>query len=195
VAPHATGIESLGTYVAAHRHELRRLEAHLADIRDGKRRGPHARYGWPTAEQTMLAHVDALRAWIAVVDPPDRWVEALVKEVDPAHWERRLNARRRDFVIRRRATAEWLAARPTRAKKRRKSAERRAVLAQHATAPIRRDEIYARDGGRCWICGGPVPQDDFHLDHVVPPPRGVHGPENVRVAHPVCNVRRGTKEL
>lgn len=58
--------------------------------------------------------------------------------------------------------------------------------------PISRRDIYDRDGGRCHICGKHVPLTAFHLDHLIPLSRGgEHVLENVRVAHPFCNLSRG----
>lgn len=60
------------------------------------------------------------------------------------------------------------------------------------TEKIDRLQIYERDGGKCHICGGTVSRTKFHLDHLIPV---VHGGgyvrENLRVAHPACNIGRG----
>jgi 5-methylcytosine-specific restriction endonuclease McrA len=74
------------------------------------------------------------------------------------------------------------------ARTRRKRALRRGGSAQ----PYDRRTIYQRDGGRCHICGETVDPDRFHLDHLVPiADGGADAPENVAVAHPRCNLRRG----
>jgi 5-methylcytosine-specific restriction endonuclease McrA len=54
--------------------------------------------------------------------------------------------------------------------------------------------VFVRDEGRCGICGDPVDLNDWHLDHVRPLSKGgKHLYENVQVAHPVCNRRKGAK--
>ena len=60
--------------------------------------------------------------------------------------------------------------------------------------PIDREEIFARDDWRCWICGAPVLRKDASLDHVTPIAHGgADEPENVRLAHMLCNSRRGAR--
>ena len=55
-----------------------------------------------------------------------------------------------------------------------------------------RQRIFERDGWICWICGEVVEPEDATLDHVVPVSLGgAHTPTNVRLAHGVCNSRRG----
>ena len=55
----------------------------------------------------------------------------------------------------------------------------------------RREEIYARDGGRCGICGTRVPFNRMTLDHIVPRSKGgKNTPENLRLAHMMCNSAR-----
>jgi hypothetical protein len=69
-------------------------------------------------------------------------------------------------------------------------------------APVFRSEIYERDGWRCQICGrmvkrGVAVPDPLAptLDHVVPLARGgTHEPANVRLAHFLCNSRRGAAD-
>jgi hypothetical protein len=55
-----------------------------------------------------------------------------------------------------------------------------------------RNAVVERDGYRCHICTEAVDPDDIHIDHVIPFVKG--GPttlENLRVAHSVCNLRKG----
>lgn len=63
--------------------------------------------------------------------------------------------------------------------------------------------MFARDGGLCWICGKPAgraangndPRWRVTLDHVVPVSKGgrfTFG--NLRVAHKLCNMRRGNSD-
>jgi 5-methylcytosine-specific restriction endonuclease McrA len=75
-----------------------------------------------------------------------------------------------------------------RAPKRRR-AER---LKQARRAPIDREAIFERDGWLCGICGELVEADDATLDHIVPISLGgADEPSNVRLAHSLCNSRRG----
>jgi hypothetical protein len=64
----------------------------------------------------------------------------------------------------------------------------------------RRQEIYERDGGKCYSCQSAVAVDDFELDHLVPVSRlGTSEPSNLAVACRFCNRSRGatigTKQL
>lgn len=68
-------------------------------------------------------------------------------------------------------------------------------------APVYRAEVYRRDGWRCQICGRkvrrvPVPYPlSPTIDHIVPLALGgTHEPANVRLAHFICNSRRGASE-
>jgi len=73
-------------------------------------------------------------------------------------------------------------------------AKRRARQLGAVHEPYDRDRIYERDEGRCHICGGPVPQDAFHIDHIVPLSRGgADTPTNVAVAHSTCNHRKAAR--
>lgn len=74
---------------------------------------------------------------------------------------------------------------------------RRARIAGAATSiPVVRRLIIARDASTCWICERVVPEDEIHLDHVVPLSRGgLHDPENVRVACASCNMWKGARIL
>lgn len=61
--------------------------------------------------------------------------------------------------------------------------------------PVRRHEIYERDGYRCQLCNKPVKRDAVvpHpkapvLDHIIPLGKnGTHEPANVQLAHFMCN--------
>lgn len=64
------------------------------------------------------------------------------------------------------------------------------------TVRIDRQAIYQRDQGICYLCGQTVDPTDFHLDHRVPIARGgTDTPDNVRVAHPRCNLRKAARLL
>src|SRR5690348_6923173 len=62
--------------------------------------------------------------------------------------------------------------------------------------PINRLSFLARDRGICHICSEEVNPLDYHLDHVVPLAKGgSHTYDNLKIAHPVCNLRKGAKLL
>jgi 5-methylcytosine-specific restriction endonuclease McrA len=54
--------------------------------------------------------------------------------------------------------------------------------------------VWARDNGKCHICGKRADPDDWHLDHLVPVSLGGdHSYANVAVSHPLCNMRKGNR--
>ena len=57
---------------------------------------------------------------------------------------------------------------------------------------VDRNTIFARDEGRCGICGGLVDPCNWHLDHITPLAcGGTHTADNVQVSHPTCNLVKG----
>jgi len=71
---------------------------------------------------------------------------------------------------------------------------RRARLRSQFVAPVDAAVIYARDRGRCHLCGKKVRQADASMDHIIPISLGgIHAPSNVRLAHLKCNLRRNTR--
>jgi 5-methylcytosine-specific restriction endonuclease McrA len=60
--------------------------------------------------------------------------------------------------------------------------------------PATREYVYNRDGGICGLCGEPADPNHWDADHVVPRSQG-GAPEldNFRVAHPLCNKKRGNE--
>lgn len=57
-----------------------------------------------------------------------------------------------------------------------------------------REYVIQRDGLICALCGGEVPPDDVHVDHVVPLSLGgPTAPENLQVAHSRCNILKGAR--
>jgi hypothetical protein len=93
---------------------------------------------------------------------------------------------------------DWGRRNPTRARD--YAAKRRARA--HAAGRIERIDVLVlaeRDGWTCWLCEQPVdpsltyPDHGYRsVDHVIPLGRGgAHTYENVRLAHWICNVRRG----
>ena len=83
------------------------------------------------------------------------------------------------------------------AKHRRRARERNAFVAK-----VSRAKIYARDRWRCGICDRLVAQNRVAphplsptIDHIIPLSKGgSHEPSNVRLAHFICNSRRGDRE-
>jgi hypothetical protein len=57
-----------------------------------------------------------------------------------------------------------------------------------------RQLVIERDGYTCGLCGLDVAPDDVHIDHVLPRSRGGSDhPDNLQVAHSLCNVRKGNR--
>ena len=74
------------------------------------------------------------------------------------------------------------------------NARRRASRYTDVIEDVSRDEIAERDNHLCHICGGWVSAHDMTLDHVVPLVRGgVHTKDNIKLAHKVCNSRKGAR--
>lgn len=81
---------------------------------------------------------------------------------------------------------------------------RRALKKAAATgAPVIREEIAARDGYRCGLCGKRVDMSkpwphplSPSLDHIVPLTcGGAHDPSNVQLAHLRCNTAKGNRAV
>ena len=69
--------------------------------------------------------------------------------------------------------------------------KRRAQKLNQFIEDIDRQTVYQMHGGMCGICEQFVPEDDFHVDHVIPLARGgMHGYVNVQPAHPKCNIEK-----
>ena len=63
----------------------------------------------------------------------------------------------------------------------------------------RRASKLKQDAHVCWLCGQPIDPElkaphpySFSADHVVPLARGGHMLGELRPAHRICNMRRGT---
>jgi len=58
------------------------------------------------------------------------------------------------------------------------------------------EHILERDGHYCYICCSSIHPSKISFDHVIPIIRGgTHSEDNIRVAHIVCNSRKGTRLL
>lgn len=56
------------------------------------------------------------------------------------------------------------------------------------------EDVLARDGHQCWICGKRVKPEDLSFDHAVPLSKGgEHSVRNLRVAHQFCNYSKHDK--
>lgn len=74
-------------------------------------------------------------------------------------------------------------------------ARRRARKLQNSWEPIDPQRVFDRDGGICHLCRTAV-EVAPSLDHLVPLSLGgSHTYDNVALAHTLCNVRRGVREL
>jgi len=78
--------------------------------------------------------------------------------------------------------------------RREQARRRRERILDSLVSLIDRGAIYRRDRGRCWICGRLVPRKKMTLDHVVALIKGgEHVPDNLRVAHRICNLLKGPR--
>ena len=76
----------------------------------------------------------------------------------------------------------------------RKTQKRRARKLGVEFETVNRQRVFERDAGVCGICSLPVDPKNFHLDHVVPLSRGGgHTYLNLQVAHPRCNLEKGSR--
>jgi 5-methylcytosine-specific restriction endonuclease McrA len=61
---------------------------------------------------------------------------------------------------------------------------------------VNRRRIIARDNSTCYLCGRKVGYTEVVIDHVIPLSRGgSHSEENMKVACPGCNSRKGMRLL
>jgi 5-methylcytosine-specific restriction endonuclease McrA len=62
------------------------------------------------------------------------------------------------------------------------------------TNVARRQHIFTRDIGICYLCSQPVDPKNFHIDHLIPVAmNGTNDESNLAVTHPYCNRSRGTR--
>ena len=75
------------------------------------------------------------------------------------------------------------------------SATRRALTKAALVELVDPRVVWERDGGICQLCHQSV-EGTWHLDHVIPLSRGgEHSYKNVQVAHPLCNLKKGSTVL
>lgn len=71
---------------------------------------------------------------------------------------------------------------------------RRARIRKNRVEKVDYSAIWERDQGICHICGGPVESSDVHYDHVIALVNGgAHSMDNIKVAHSLCNMRKGAR--
>lgn len=130
---------------------------------------------------------------------------AAARRLDPAERRRRRRARKR--AARRPSGYAFVALPPElktarrRARHADRKARRRARLRAAHVEPVRRAEIFARDGYRCLLCGDSLVMVETvphplapTIDHVIPlAAGGRHAPDNVQAAHFLCNSRKRDK--
>lgn len=76
------------------------------------------------------------------------------------------------------------------------NARRRASFYTETIEGVSRDVVAERDNHTCHICGEWVSAHEMSLDHVVPLARGgEHTYSNIKLAHKVCNSRKGSRLL
>jgi hypothetical protein len=74
------------------------------------------------------------------------------------------------------------------------SRRRRARVRGQFVETIDMRVLFERDGGRCGICGKKVEKAVASVDHILPISKGgLHSYANVRLAHQLCNYRRGNR--
>lgn len=57
-----------------------------------------------------------------------------------------------------------------------------------------RDLVFARDNGRCCVCGLPVPREKMTIEHKIALANGgTNEPENLGPAHGRCNSSKGAR--
>ncbi len=147
--------------------------------------GP-TRYGCPTC------HAESNRQWKVtnrdLVNKRARIARGERYKKDPAMRDRHIKQ-----------AAQWRKDNPEKSKALRRDNEAKRRVAKVTNGPvedIKATDIWTRDGGVCYLCDSPVTLSLAHLDHVIPVSRGgTHTPDNVRVTHARCNLRKGARPL
>ena len=77
-----------------------------------------------------------------------------------------------------------------------RNARRRAEKWGVRAVDIKLEDIAERDGRICYLCGKEVSVHEASFEHVIPLcDGGTHTPDNVRLAHRLCNSRKGSGSL
>lgn len=88
--------------------------------------------------------------------------------------------------------AAWLQANRERMREYRMARKARvlSLFVERVSAKI----VFERDEGICGICHKPVDPFNYHIDHVIPlAAGGPHSYANCQVAHPTCNLQKGSR--
>lgn len=79
----------------------------------------------------------------------------------------------------------------------RKDSQHRRARIRNAGGRYTKDDIIrlmAEQEGKCAICGTAFGDDGYHVDHYVPLSKGgTNDPSNLKLTHPVCNLKKGAK--
>lgn len=93
-----------------------------------------------------------------------------------------------DFAIQKRASLNG----KKRMSQRRHNEVRLGRIRASFVEKIDRRRVYALSNGMCGICGDPIDDEQWQVDHVVPLARGgAHSYANVQASHRICNLRKG----
>lgn len=88
----------------------------------------------------------------------------------------------------------WVKANPERARTNSKNTQgrRHARIQSRPVESIDPMEVYRANDGICGLCGKPVSEKAFEIDHIVPIAKGGgHVRINVHIAHRACNKKKG----
>jgi 5-methylcytosine-specific restriction endonuclease McrA len=106
-------------------------------------------------------------------------------------------AARREYYARKRdhhkaVCARWRAENPDKSRSYR--ANRRARIRGAQVEPISRERVFELHNGVCGICGEPITDGRFDVDHIVPLSKGgEHSYANTQPAHPSCNGHKSAR--
>lgn len=136
------------------------------------------------------------KAWIQA--HPERRKEIVKKSDSSVRGMQRSRASTAAYAARHpeRVAANQAASRKVNADaRRRRNAERRALLAGVSVEYVEPLVVLERADGVCGICGDDVDPFGFHVDHIIALARGgEHSYANTQPAHPRCNLAKGARE-
>jgi 5-methylcytosine-specific restriction endonuclease McrA len=115
------------------------------------------------------------------------------QRLDPEDNQRR-QKRWRDNHPDQKRSRERRYAEQNRSKLTQKESRRRAKKLNVFIEDVDPDFVFERDNGVCGICSKPVVKSAMAIDHIIPLARGGdHSYNNVQLAHPWCNSKKGYK--